>query len=132
MKRYVYPAVFTPEKNGQYSVNFPDLEGCYTCGDDLADAIFMAEDVLAFTLYRYEKEKTEIPDPSRQEDLKLSEGEFTNLVVCDTLKYRKMHDKTAVKKTLTIPAWLNTCAQEAGVNFSGVLQEALVERLQLG
>ena len=50
MAKYVYPAIFTPEEKG-FSVNFPDLQGCYTCGDDLADAIYMAEDVLAFTLY---------------------------------------------------------------------------------
>ena len=51
MARYAYPAVFTPEENGQFSVNFPDLESCYTCGDDMKDALIMAEDVLAFTLY---------------------------------------------------------------------------------
>ena len=50
MARYAYPAVFTPEENGQFSVNFPDLESCYTCGDDMKDALIMAEDVLAFTL----------------------------------------------------------------------------------
>ncbi len=52
--KYVYPAVFTPEDNGQFSVNFPDLESCYTCGDDLGDALYMAEDVLAMTLVSYE------------------------------------------------------------------------------
>ena len=57
MKKYSYPAVFTPEENGAYSIYFPDFESCYTCGDSLADGIMMAEDVLAFTLYDYEKEK---------------------------------------------------------------------------
>ena len=56
MKKYSYPAVFTPEENGAYSIYFPDFESCYTCGDSLADGIMMAEDVLAFTLYDYEKE----------------------------------------------------------------------------
>ncbi len=56
MSKYVYPAIFEKEENGGYSVIFPDLEGCYTCGDDLADSMYIAEDVLAFTLYDYEKE----------------------------------------------------------------------------
>ena len=54
--KYSSPAVFTPEENGAYSINFPDLESCYTCGDNLTDALMMGEDVLAFTLYDYEKE----------------------------------------------------------------------------
>lgn len=57
MAKYVYAAVFTKEENGQYSVVFKDLEGCYTCGDSLEEAIEMAEDVLALTLYGYESEK---------------------------------------------------------------------------
>ena len=56
MAKYAYPAVFTPEENGRFSVNFPDLESCYTCGDDMKDALIMAEDALAFTLYDYERE----------------------------------------------------------------------------
>ena len=50
MSRYCYPAVFTLEEQGVFSIVFPDLEGCYTCGDDLTDGIMMAEDVLAFTM----------------------------------------------------------------------------------
>ena len=56
MSNYVYPAIFTSEPDGGYSVYFPDLEGCYTCGDTLADALFMAEDALALILYGYEKD----------------------------------------------------------------------------
>lgn len=55
MTRYSYPAIFTPEENGAFSIRFPDLESCYTCGDNLTDGIMMAEDVLAFTLYDYEQ-----------------------------------------------------------------------------
>ncbi len=88
MKRYTYPAVFTPEENGAYSVNFPDLEGCYTCGTDLGDALYMAEDVLAFTLYDYEKNKRVIPQPSNIADISVGEGEFVNCIACDTLEYQ--------------------------------------------
>lgn len=129
MSRYAYPAVFTPEENGQFSVNFPDLDGCYPCGDDMKDALIMAEDVLAFTLYDYEKEGKEIPEPSAPGDLTLEKNEFVNYVACDTLEYRKMHNNKAVKKTLTIPEWLNESAMAMGLNFSQVLQDALMDKV---
>ena len=68
MSKYVYPAIFTSEPDGGYSVYFPDLEGCYTCGDTLADALFMAEDALALILYGYEKDQRPIPQPSKMSD----------------------------------------------------------------
>ena len=64
MAKYAYPAIFTPEEDGSYSINFPDLEGCYTCGDCLEDGIEMAADALALVLYGYEKDGREIPAPS--------------------------------------------------------------------
>ena len=131
MSKYVYPAIFTPEENGMFSVDFPDLEGCYTCGEDLAEALYMAEDVLAFTLYDYEKEKKTIPNPSYRDAFELKEGEFVNLIACDTLEYQKRNNNRAVKKTLSIPEWLNEAAIEAGLNFSQVLQNALKEQLHI-
>jgi Uncharacterized conserved protein len=128
MNKYVYPAVFTKE-NEWYLVNFPDLEACYTQGEDLEDAISMAEDVLALTLYDYEQEKKEIPVPSSAEALKIEQGEFVNFVRCDTMEYRKMYNNKAVKKTLSIPEWLNEEAIALGVNFSGILQEALMKKI---
>lgn len=131
MAKYVFPAVFTPEEDGGFSVHFPDLEGCYTCGDDLGDAIYMAEDVLPLVLCRYEDEKKDIPIPSGLNDVTLKKGEFVNYIRCDTIDYRKKLNKKSIKKTLTIPEWLNEEAMAAGVNFSQVLQEALKEKLQL-
>ena len=131
MAKYVYPAVFTPEEKGMYSVNFPDIEGCYTCGDDLSDAIYMAEDVLAFVLYDYERDEKDIPTPSSPDSIALSAGEFVNYIACDTLVYQKRHNNKAVKKTLSIPEWLNEAATIAGVNFSQVLQDALKAQLGL-
>ncbi|MBS6195483.1 MAG: type II toxin-antitoxin system HicB family antitoxin [Clostridiales bacterium] len=129
MAKYVYPAVFSPEENGAYSVFFPDLEGCYTCGDNLQDAIIMAEDVLAFVLYDQERDGINIPEPSEVNSIRLSEGEFVNYIACDTIGYAKMHNNKAVKKTLTLPEWLNETATNAGLNFSQVLQEALMAKL---
>ena len=126
--RYVYPAVFTPEENGQFTVNFPDLESCYTCGDDLGDALYMAEDVLVMTLVSYENNSTPIPTPSKK--LGVEDGEFQNFIVCDTDSYRKQNMNRAIKKTLTIPEWLNEKALAQGINFSQVLQEALLEKVE--
>ena len=92
MAKYVYPAVFTPEENGMYSVDFPDLEGCYTCGENLADAILMAEDVLAFTLCEYETEHSPIPTPSLRSEITLTGEEFINMIVCDTQGYPNADD----------------------------------------
>ena len=130
MAKYAYAAVFSEDENGRFSVNFPDLEGCYTCGDDLKDTLTMAKDVLAYVLYDYEREGKKIPEPSNPEDIKFTNGEFMTFVACDTMDYRKMHNNRAVKKTLTIPGWLNEAALSMELNFSQVLQEALVERMK--
>jgi len=127
--KYVYPAIFTEEVNGLYSVNFPDLEGCYTGGQDFPDALDMAKDVLCFCLYDLENEKAKIPAPSKLKDIKAGQNEFIQLVACDTEFYRKFYKGQAVKKTLTIPLYLNEMAEKDGVNFSAVLQEALKVRL---
>ena len=128
--KYVYPTVFTPEEGG-YSVNFPDLEGCYTSGDDLQDAIYMAQDVLSFTLFDYEKEGKKIPEASKLSDIELQEKEFINYIVCDTVDYQRRNNNKAVKKTLSIPEWLNEAAMAKGINFSQVLQDGLRDRLNL-
>ena len=129
--KYAYPAIFTPEENGGFSVLFPDLKGCYTCGDNLEDSLEMAADALALVLYGYEKDGCSIPVPSASKDLVLKENEFVNYIVCDTMAYRKRHNNKAIKKTLTIPEWLNEEATALGINFSQVLQDALKERLKI-
>jgi len=129
--KYAYTAVFTPEKNGLISVSFPDLQGCYTSGDDIADAIYMAQDVLCLTLYDLEQEKSQIPKASKPHDIKVSENQFTSIIAVDTETYRRFYENKSVKKTLTIPMWLNERAERENINFSGVLQEALKSRLHL-
>lgn len=129
MKRYTYPAIFSKESDGAYSVLFPDLEGCYTCGDNLGDALYMASDVLAFTLYDYEKNHREIPKPSDSKKIKTNRNQFVNFVTCDTLEYQRRNSNKAVKKTLSIPEWLDAAATAAGINFSQTLQDALKEKI---
>lgn len=130
MAKYVYPAVFTEEDCG-YSINFPDLPNCFTSGETLGEAIEMAADVLCLTLYEMEQAGTEIPAPSALWDIPVGEKEFVNFIPCDTVEYRKFFDNRAVKKTLTIPSWLNDMAERAGINFSATLQSALKQQLHL-
>lgn len=131
MAKYVYPAVFTKEDAG-YSINFPDLEGCYTSAETLEEGLEMANDVLCLTLYGLEQESKTIPAASDIGNVEHGKNEFVTLISCDTLVYRKFYDNKAVKKTLSIPSWLNDMAERAGVNFSGVLQEALKAKLKIG
>lgn len=128
--RYIYPAIF--EQDGEnYNVRFPDLQGCHTFGNGLQEAYDMAGDALCLMLYTLEEAEAPIPSASNVADIKTMGDEFVSLVSCDTLEYRQFYDNKAVKKTLTIPSWLNTMAERAGVNFSAVLQEALRNELQI-
>lgn len=129
--KYAYPAVFTKEDEGGYSVFFPDLEGCYTCGETLPEAIEMAQDALSLFLYDAEEEKREIPAASELKSVEHDENAIVSLIVCDTLEYKKFFGDQAVRKTVTLPAWLNTMAEKADVSFSGVLQNALKQTLGL-
>lgn len=133
MAKYVYPAIFTPEADGQFSIRFPDIRNCFTGGKDLADAMAMANDVLCLMLYDMEQSGAEIPAPSTVADVqRQAEGsEFVSLIACDTVEYRKFYDARAVKKTLTIPSWLNDMAERADINFSATLQNALKDALHL-
>ena len=130
MAKYIYPAVFS--KEGEfYNVRFPDFESCYTQGEGLQDAYEMASDILCLTLYELEEGKETIPPASDAAAIKTENGEFVSLVACDTLEYRQYYDNKAVKKTLTIPAWLNTMSEREGINFSAVLQAALKDTLHI-
>ena len=129
--KYTYTAVFTPEKNGLYSVTFPDIQGCYTSGNDMADAIYMAQDVLCLTIFDLEQDKKSMPTASKPQDIKITEGQFTSVIAVDTETYRRYYENKSVKKTLTIPMWLNERAERANINFSGTLQEALKMQLQI-
>ena len=129
MKKKFYPSVFTKEDVG-YSVRFPDLPGCYTEGDTLEQACSMAEEALGLYLENNETGSFNDFPASDITDIKTSENECVVLIGFDELEYRKRHNNKAVKKTLSIPQWLNIMAEENNINFSQVLQDAL--RTQLG
>ena len=123
----VYPAVFHPEEIG-YSVSFPDLPGCFSQGDSLAEAIDMATEALRGYLATRLDLDLPIAPPSKIEDIDKEDG-FVNYISADPACCRKK--SKMIKKTLTIPEWLNIEAEKAGVNFSATLQVALRSRLGL-
>lgn len=127
MNKIFYPAIFHPEETG-YSVSVPDIDGCFSEGDTLEEAIEMVADAIGLCLEDCDEN---FPQPSNPVDIQHDPGDFVSLVSFDALAYRKKHDTRAVKKTLTIPSWLNAAAEEQHINFSGVLQEALKERLNI-
>jgi predicted RNase H-like HicB family nuclease len=127
MIKLYYPAIFHPEKTG-YSVTVPDIDGCFSEGDTLEEAIEMTCDAIGLCL---EECGENYPVPSNPADIKTEPGDFVSLVPFDLLQYRRKHDTRAVKKTLTIPSWLNVIAEENHINFSSVLQTALKEQLHI-
>lgn len=127
---YVFPAVFDYAPDG-INVSFPDLEGCFTCGHDDGEAFFMARDVLEGFLYTIEQHQEPIPEPSSLLDIETKQNERVVLVEVNMKVVRYQEDNKAVKKTLTIPRWLENLAQAAGVNYSQLLQEALKDLLNV-
>ena len=129
--KLVYPAVFRPceEKEG-YTVTVPDLPGCVTEGDTLAGAILMAEDAASGWVLDELEDGNIAPADSPMEAVCVKPGEFVNLLVLDMDAYAEKYGGKAVRKNLTIPAWLNTFAEKHQVNFSQVLTDALTTLYQ--
>ena len=129
MKRhYVYPAVFHSEDKG-FSVFFPDLQGCHTQGENIEDATLMAQEALGLYLECLAEDGKVIPQASLPSSLSVTEEDFVAMVSVDIFIYKDKANGKAIKKTLTIPAWLNEEAERQHINFSSVLQEALMERI---
>ena len=126
---YYYPAIFTPEDIG-YTVSFPDFPGCYTQADTLEEAYHYAADALGLYVQN-EQGEFELPDAKHIDNSVLNEGEFFALVEFNITEYLKRNSTKAVKKTLTIPSWLNQLAEKEKINFSNTLQNALMEKLNL-
>ena len=129
--KLVYPAVFTPciEKEG-YTVEVPDLPGCVTEGKDLVDAIEMGVDAASGWVLGELEEGNNIPAPSlRKENIKLEDPEsFVSMLVLDMDAYAEKYGDKTVRINITIPAWLNTYGEKNNINFSRVLQDALLKR----
>ena len=131
MRVKLYPAIFSSDGNNGYTVTFPDLIGCVTEGDTLEEAVKMAEDALGIYLYTLSEEGEPFPEATNPINLKCAKDEFINIVTWDEKEYLKKTDNKAIKKTLTIPSWLNYKAEEHKINFSQVLQKKKKKELDL-
>ena len=126
---FIYPAIFHKEE-GNYWVEFPDLEGCQSYGEDIKGTIKMAQEALELYIEVNLEAGNILPKPSDIEKLKLDSNSFSSFITCEVNEYLK--SAKAVKKTLTIPEWLNALAEKKGINFSQTLQNALLEKLEVG
>ena len=131
MNKFYYPAVFQIEEEGGYSISFPDIIGCNTQGEDIEECYYMATSALGLILTDYLSNKIEFPKASTPNSIVLEDNQFVVLIAFDMLDYLKKNESKAVKKTLSIPSWLNEAAIEHNINFSQVLQEALKEILNI-
>lgn len=124
--KLTYPAVFSPfgDRDG-YTVTVPDLPGCVTEGDCLADAILMAQDAASGWVLDELEDGNQAPKSSDLSSIELSDGEFVSLLALDIDAYAEKYGSKAVRKNVTIPAWLNTFGEAQGLNFSSILQDAL-------
>ena len=129
MNKLFYPAIFHKEEEG-FWVSFPDLPEALTQGDDMDDAYFMAQDCLGLVLTTREIEVQSLPKPSLPNKISVGKDEYLVIIEFDMMEYKKRMNSKAVKKTLTIPGWLNEEAIKKGLNFSQVLQEALIIKLK--
>ena len=123
--KIIYPAILHREE-GSYWVEFPDLEGCQSFGDTLEETLENAKEALAAYYVTLMEQGKQVKSPRDILGLKAAKNEFVSLVEANLIEKSK-----AVKKTLTIPSWLNEKALEKNINFSQTLQEALQERLGL-
>ena len=128
MKKHFYPAIFTPEDVG-FSVAFPDLPGCFTEGDTLEQAYEMA--FAALGLYLQEEDGSfNYPQASDPSNMHYHDGAFVAIVEFDEAEYRRKHGTQLVKKTITIPSWINASAERMGINFSATRTKTLEELIQ--
>ena len=125
-----YPAIFDYADDG-VSVEFPDLPGCLTCDKTPAEAVYMARDALSLRLWSDECDNIPFPQPSDIFALRdtLEPNQSVQLVDVDMQEVRQKFSRKSINKMVTIPEWLDLKAKNAGVNFSQLLQKALIREL---
>ena len=126
--KLTYPACFypDPEKEGAYAVVVPDLPGCVSGGDTLAEAILMGTDAASGWVLDELEDGNSLPLASPLSSIVPDAGGFVNMLVLDMASYAEKYGEKAIRKNLTIPAWLNTFAEKNHINFSQVLQDSLI------
>ena len=127
--KYAYPACFYHEDDGRFSVVFADFE-LATFGKNLADAMCMAADAAAGRILSVLNDGEKLPEPSNIKKIKPdNRSGFVSMVYIDLDNLKANHDEGLVKKTLTIPSWLNKAAEKKKINFSATLKDALIEKI---
>ncbi len=124
MSEYVYPALFHPNDDGTFTVTYPDLPGCISEGKSLGNAMYMAQAALSQWIEYLADKRQDIPAPSAMTTVETEGGEFVSLIRAD------VKDGRAVKRTVSIPKWMDDGAVRSGLSLSRVLQDALRDRLQ--
>lgn len=127
---YIYPAVFEYADDG-ISISFPDLPGCLPCADTVEEAVKNAKEAMMLHLFGMEEDNEDIPDPTPINAIGYKENQAIILIDVFMPPFRERQKNKYVKKTLSIPSWLNAEAEHCGVDFSAVFQEALKQRLQI-
>lgn len=129
MEKYIFPAIFEPGENHGYCITFPDLPGIVTSGETIEESLAMAKEALELHLFGMEEDGEEIPEATPPNKIPLPEGAFVSLIEAWMPPVRDEMANRAVKKTLTIPQWLNDIAERRKVNYSHLLQESLKRHL---
>jgi len=124
-----YPVIFTKLPDG-YAAHAPDFP-LDTQGDDLTEAIEMARDAIGIMGIDMEDDKKPLPKPSAPESVVSERGEFVSMVDIDFTQYRRANERRTVRRNVSLPSWLNTEAEKAGINVSAVLQTALKQELHI-
>jgi predicted RNase H-like HicB family nuclease len=120
---YVYPAIFHNNEDESFTIIFPDLPGCISEGKSLGNAMYMAQSALTHWISYLIDKKQEIPEASNVQDITVEPDEFVNLICAE------VRDGRAVKRTVSIPKWMDDKVVQSGLSLSRVLQDALNERL---
>ena len=126
MAEYVYPAIFHPNEDGSFTITYPDLPGCISEGKSLGNAMYMAQSALTQWIEYLTDKKQEIPTARNLNEIETFQNEFVSLIRAD------VKDGRVVKRTVSIPKWMDDKVSEAGLSLSRVLQDALKERLNVG
>ncbi len=126
--RYTFTAVLTPE-DGKCYVRIPDIPGCVTTGRDIEDAVAQITDALSGCLVVWEDQGLPIPTAAAQKDIPHNAADVLTLISVDTIAYRARTDTRAVRKNVSLPAWMAAMAEQKGINCSKVLQDALAQHL---
>ncbi|MCL2661938.1 MAG: type II toxin-antitoxin system HicB family antitoxin [Oscillospiraceae bacterium] len=120
---YIYPAIFSSNDDGSYTITYPDLKGCISEGKDLENAMVMAQSALSQWLEYLDSDKQEFPKPSEIIEITVEGNEFTSLIRAD------IRDSRAVKRTVSLPKWMDEKVSEMGLSLSRVLQDALAKKM---